>query len=371
MRKQPATTAIGLGIFIVVVFTAALFHAGIRAGLPLFGGNTAHFDLVTAATTLMVAIGGISLLYRRTKAIEQQLEISRRSEVAVRYQKGVELIASDNTAARVGGIHVLRDIAIEQPEIYARNCVDLLSAMMRHESREAMKFFKHVRQDIRFTSRSRDDLQDGLMDVNEAFLAVGEILSDKNATDVLFTQLPTKISITSVYIRDILVPKTKLSNIVFEDCFIDQAAFATTKISKCMFKRTCFGHVSFYCCAISDCDFSLIYSVNDGDEIEISGGEFLRNSVGKHSTLSPNFHIRHTNLEGCHIEGTFALVDHCWFDNEEPTFEGELASEDVKFEVYRWNAQCKYEQVALEGIFEPAQGQAPKITGKNIAPFQN
>src|SRR5690606_35815819 len=46
------------------------------------------------------------------------LEHSRNAELGSRFQKGLELLQSTNTATRIGGIAVLRDVAAQAPMLY-------------------------------------------------------------------------------------------------------------------------------------------------------------------------------------------------------------------------------------------------------------
>lgn len=65
---------------------------------------------------------------QQAAAAQQQAEIAQRVLLSNRYQRAVEMLGHDKPSIRIGGINALRNFALEQPDEYRGEVVELLTA---------------------------------------------------------------------------------------------------------------------------------------------------------------------------------------------------------------------------------------------------
>ena len=106
---------------------------------PLESGSTTirNIGLILAGlVALILALWRGAIGERQATAAEQTVSDGR-------YQRGVEMLASDNLSARLGGIYSLRNLAESQPEQYHIQVMRMFCAFVRHpppyDSEEAEK----------------------------------------------------------------------------------------------------------------------------------------------------------------------------------------------------------------------------------------
>ena len=78
-----------------------------------------------------VAIWRSIVADRQAKAALYQVEISRRSLLNERYQRGAEMLGSKVLSVRLGGIYALQRLAQEDPEQYRDQIVGLLDIFVK------------------------------------------------------------------------------------------------------------------------------------------------------------------------------------------------------------------------------------------------
>ena len=91
-------------------------------------GGTAIRNLVL----VLAAIIGLPLAIWRSKVAEHQAETAQRGLLNERYQKGAEMLGSDLSAVRIGGIYALARLAGEHPGDYHWQIMSLLCAFLHH-----------------------------------------------------------------------------------------------------------------------------------------------------------------------------------------------------------------------------------------------
>lgn len=69
---------------------------------------------------------------RQTAVAQQQAETAQRGLLNERFQKGAEMLDSENLSVRLGGIYALQHLAEEHPETYHVQVLELLCAFVRH-----------------------------------------------------------------------------------------------------------------------------------------------------------------------------------------------------------------------------------------------
>ena len=110
---------------VVVVIVSILFWDSWRGEES---GGTAIRNLVL----VLAAIIGLPLAIWRSKVAEHQAETAQRGLLNERYQKGAEMLGSDLSAVRIGGIYALARLAGEHPGDYHLQIMSLLCAFLHH-----------------------------------------------------------------------------------------------------------------------------------------------------------------------------------------------------------------------------------------------
>ena len=103
-------------------------------------------SLSTTISNLSLVLGGIVAIElalwrslvgeRQTDAARRQAETAQSGMLNERFQKGAEMLGSENLSVRLGGIYTLKHLAAEQPEQYHVQVMELLCAFVRHPTRD-------------------------------------------------------------------------------------------------------------------------------------------------------------------------------------------------------------------------------------------
>ena len=94
---------------------------------------------------------------RQAKASQLQAETSQSNLLNERYQKGAEMLGSEDLAVRLGGIYALQHLSEDQPKRYHVQIMRLLCAFVLNPHKDEDLELRHVRQPL--TSRIREDVQ--------------------------------------------------------------------------------------------------------------------------------------------------------------------------------------------------------------------
>ena len=92
-------------------------------------------SLSTAIRNVSLIIGGIiaiELALWRSVVGVRQVDTAQRGLLNERFQKGAEMLGSENLSVRLGGIYALKHLAGEHPEQYHVQVMELLCAFVRH-----------------------------------------------------------------------------------------------------------------------------------------------------------------------------------------------------------------------------------------------
>ena len=81
---------------------------------------------------VLAAIIGLPLAIWRSKVAERQAETAQRGLLNERYQRAAEMLGSDLSAVRIGGIYALARLAGEYPGDYHLQIMSLLCAFLHH-----------------------------------------------------------------------------------------------------------------------------------------------------------------------------------------------------------------------------------------------
>ena len=122
--------------------------SGVVATLAIYTGLSWYFwedlhgdsdSLSTTVNKLSLVVGGIiaiELAVWRSIVGERQVETAQRSLLNERFQKGAEMLGSEDLSVRLGGIYALKHLAAEHPDQYHIQVMELLCAFVRHPTRD-------------------------------------------------------------------------------------------------------------------------------------------------------------------------------------------------------------------------------------------
>ena len=99
----------------------------------------ANFENEARRTIAQILLGGLVLAglyftWRRVRAADQTVEVSREQQITERFTRAVEQLGSDNLAIRLGGIYALERIARDSPKDHWQ-VIEVLTAYVRENAR--------------------------------------------------------------------------------------------------------------------------------------------------------------------------------------------------------------------------------------------
>ena len=118
-----------LAVIASVITAIAL---GIAHWTWLTAGGASNATVVRNLTLAAAIPPSAVLALWRASVAQRQANTTRLGLNNERYQKGVELLASESMMIRIGGIHALQNLALESPREHSNQIVQLLCAFVRH-----------------------------------------------------------------------------------------------------------------------------------------------------------------------------------------------------------------------------------------------
>ena len=88
--------------------------------------------LVAGLVAFPLAIWRALVADRQASAAQRQTATAQQGLLNERFQKGADMLGSDNLSVRLGGIYALQSLALEYPEQYYVQCMRLLCAFVRN-----------------------------------------------------------------------------------------------------------------------------------------------------------------------------------------------------------------------------------------------
>ncbi len=128
----------------LIVVTVA---TGVGLSWRFWGMLHSQMDsLSTTISNLSFVLGGIVAIElalwrsivgeRQTSVAQQQAETVQRGLLNERFQKGAEMLGSEDLSVRLGGIYALKHLAAEHPGQHHVQVMELLCAFVRHPTRD-------------------------------------------------------------------------------------------------------------------------------------------------------------------------------------------------------------------------------------------
>ena len=123
--------------------------------------------VIAGSLAIPLAIWRAVVADKQASSAQHQTAIAQQGLLNERYQKAAEMLGSDVLSVRIGGIHTLRDLAMERPNQYHVRVMRLLCAFARNPAKGGTDWGElatsRMYSDVRFLML-REDLQ-AVMDV--------------------------------------------------------------------------------------------------------------------------------------------------------------------------------------------------------------
>ncbi len=188
---------------------ALLFFVGAILSYQYWGWLTSppESGSTTIRNIVLVLAGFVALILALWRGAigERQAAATEQAVLDGRYQRGIEMLASDSLSARLGGIYSLRNLAESQPEQYHIQVMRVFCAFVRHppsyDSEEAERDSGRAeaeanpRQHVHGRPRARADVQavmDAIGSRGELGIAIESasgFLIDLNGADLSWAYL--------------------------------------------------------------------------------------------------------------------------------------------------------------------------------------
>ena len=91
--------------------------------------------VIAGSLAFPLAIWRAVVADKRASTAQHQTAIAQQGLLNERYQKAAEMLGSDVLSVRIGGVHTLRDLAVEQPNQYHVRVMRLLCAFARNPAK--------------------------------------------------------------------------------------------------------------------------------------------------------------------------------------------------------------------------------------------
>lgn len=232
-----------------------------QAAYVLWAGNKSIFDLVTGATTTLIAIGAVFLALRSYR-------VNQRAAVANRYQKGVELLSAPADSSKLGGIELLSVAAREAHWEYQEPVIRTLRQFLQERCAVASKAV--------FRQGGSSDTaapQDTDLVTTAALSAVARTSSGRRWLEMEYDN--EGLTLRGVYLHNVRLVSYDFSRIRFEEVIFGEVSFVNCIFHDTFIDARCFGKMTFHNCRISR--FDILAANMDGERID-DAGAFIKMS---------------------------------------------------------------------------------------------
>ncbi len=322
------------------------------------------FEIVGGSITLLGGLWGIWLLYRRTRANEDQAQAALKNEISTRFQKGVELIANSHRATRIGGIFIVRDVAIEQPKLYARPAIDLLTTLATEQSADEIKIAQSKLRRQKLTAAQLGALPRVHRDVIEAIEALTAIIG--KCPEHIDAKL-SPIVLRNVYLNDGRIYEGSLATVTFDGCLINEFTFSDLDFSSAHFANCIVGSLEILDARGTGLELRRSIPLKVGSSIALRGGEaVLMKAEENHQKPGVYINMSDARIDGAKIDMKIGSIGQCYFTDYAPEISGMRFRPSSSVNVFKWQPGCRVEDSPGGKIFIAAEGQQPAISGKDV-----
>jgi hypothetical protein len=139
-RRQPALELLGL-VVLFAIFGVILWKVPQLQTPPGLADPQAQANFENEARRIIAQIllgalvlAGLYFTWRRVRASDQTVEVSREQQITERFTRAIEQLGSDKLAIRLGGIYALERIAKDSPDKDHWQVMEVLTAYVRENA---------------------------------------------------------------------------------------------------------------------------------------------------------------------------------------------------------------------------------------------
>ena len=132
--------------------------------------------VIAGSLAIPLAIWRAVVADKQASSAQHQTAIAQQGLLNERYQKAAEMLGSDVLSVRIGGVHTLRDLAVEQPNQYHVRVMRLLCAFARNPTKGGTDWGELA------TSRMYSDVP--FLMLREDLQAVMDVIRGRSNADV-------------------------------------------------------------------------------------------------------------------------------------------------------------------------------------------
>ncbi|WP_246018253.1 pentapeptide repeat-containing protein [Pelagibacterium montanilacus] len=324
----------------LAVMVVVIVHVGLRHQLPAFPADATIYDLAVTLPASLLGVWAIWLLYVRTRATERNtaaaleavrngqlaLEQSRTTELAGRFEKGLQLIDREGISACIGGVLILRDVGRAAPSLYGDHVLRTLSSYM---ARATSASWEEQRQYYTGGSKTRAEMPIGRFvaeppppggitpdDVCLALEAFSEVLESMAQQNV--PARGASLSRVAIWTDRRRLP-AYFAGVHFEECFFHGAIFLEGNLEGTRFVACRLDTAQFVDCELSGAVFNLPGA--DRGHLSHNIVRFAQCDLARATFACENIEFIECDLTQCTLlQNPLPAIEACWYlDNLRPT----------------------------------------------------
>jgi hypothetical protein len=341
---------------LILAFTA--FAIGQPKGLwsvefwvgPGNGFGSIVGTLAGLATAVTAGIG-VHFLNVRSRHSEETLKLQQISELAGRFQKGVELLSEPSITSRTGGLQLLKQVAFQAPDEYHVPTLNTLGAFVREAS---IKHLPLVMPRTPATAPTTEGIPETARDVVEALAAIGYIRGRvdhrKLEGDV---GRPGRFLVIEAVMRGSFISAKNFGNMV-----LNRIAFIDCTFTNCDFTDAdVMG--AFYGCTFTRCDVSRAEFMCTEPSLGTLGVVTFRHCTMHSTKVSfPDGQVRvfSSDVDGADLFAFDPGISNSWYRTKKPTVS--VADDDDDDADERYEPTVDARKVRANDKFVDADGFA-------------
>ncbi|QMV00145.1 hypothetical protein GHV40_00980 [Devosia sp. D6-9] len=210
-------------------------------------GNRQEFWLGTNGVVgAVVGLGTLAGVVAAARQAIKAYEHSRAAEVAARFQKGADLLATERETSRIGGLFILRDVASAAPEQYYIAVADLLCAFASERTAPMWEARRRLRKamlfgNTRLSPQDELDLKAVVESKTPADAAIAIEIIGKLRGNPRMLAIERKMARTITF-RRVLVNEVEVNGADFRSTTWEECVFGLVAFRGCNFQLAVWRH---------------------------------------------------------------------------------------------------------------------------------
>ena len=287
----------------------AFVFAGWRAWVAERQANATQHQAETAQRQAEIVQAQVETSQDQIEIAQRQAETAQLSLLNERYQRGAEMLGSEVLAVRLGGIYALRRLAVEHPEQYHLQIMELFCAYVRNPTGELEG--RNLPNDAGKPFRElRDDVQ-----------AVVWAIGNRSETDIALEQKGDPYF--RLYLPGVNIESGQLSGLNLTGAFLNKsnlsgacligANFSNTSLEGADFSGAHLFRANFSGARLNGANFSdAILESSNLSDADLIGANLSNANLGSANLSDARLHdanlsdadLREANLHGTGLIGT-------------------------------------------------------------------